>query len=485
VIASGPFLHGARIGGEVLFHRDGREATVTVARDGPWLSMRVNGKVDASTRGDLETQRMLAHLGVLLHAGPRDVLVVGLASGITAGSVLTHAEVERVTCVEIEPAVVEASSWFRAWNGVALGDPRLELVVGDGRAHMARHPGAYDLVISEPSNPWIAGVADLFTREAFEAARGSLREGGVFVQWVQAYGLEPDDVRALARTFRSVFPDATLWATGRDLTDLALVGGSGVRRDLEGVRRVLRSEGPAAQELRLAGIVRPVDLTGRLLAAGEGMAGLAGEGPLLRDDHPWLEYTGPLHVRDVSLYGDNLRLLRGARTRPWRWFRLGSAAAQEAAIFHAARESFLDALAAVARGDDTLYEAELREALALDPHDADAARLLARSRTGVAYAELEAGRAGRAFELLLEASRTDPFYPVPHITLGALHERRGEMAAAQLRYEAYLRLYPFDPAAWERLAAVYAAQGNEDEAVLARERAASLRPASPSGRAAR
>jgi spermidine synthase len=480
-IASGPFLYGPRIQGEVLFHRDGREATVTVARDGPWLSMRVNGKVDASTRGDLETQRLLAHLGVLLHGEPRDVLVIGLASGITAGSVLTHPEVERVTCVELEPAVVEASSWFRAWNGTALGDPRLDLVIGDGRAHMARHRGAYDLVVSEPSNPWMAGVADLFTREAFEAARASLREEGVFVQWVQAYGLEPGDIRAIARTFRGVFPDATLWAVGRDLTDLALVGGPGVGRDLDRVRSVLATDGTAAQELRLSGILRPTDLTGRLLVAGDGMSALAGLGSVLRDDHPWLEYTGPLHVRDVSLYGKNLRLLRGARTRPWRWFDLDAAAAGEATALHRARERFLDALEAVARGDDARYESGLREAIALDPNDADAARLLARLHTSRGFGQLEEGRSGAAFRELEEASRTDPFYPIPHLTLGALYEREGELAAAALRYEAYLRLYPFDPDGWSRLAAVYAAMGEAEQAALANERARSLRPGPPGG----
>ena len=102
-------------------------------------------------------------------ADARRVAVVGWGSGETVGAVLTH-PVELVDAFEIEPAVVEASRFFEPENGQPLDDPRVRLVIGDARTHLRRSDAEYDLIISEPSNPWLTGVASLFTREFFEEA---------------------------------------------------------------------------------------------------------------------------------------------------------------------------------------------------------------------------------------------------------------------------------------------------------------------------
>src|SRR5262249_46035421 len=137
VMSSGPAIYAATVlrsganpaeavpGREVLFYRDGASSTVAVTRDPGVISLRVNGKVDASNGVvDMPTQLMLGHLPLLLHPNPRSVLVIGLGSGISAGSVAHH-PVQRLDIVEIEPAVVEASRFFARENGDVLKDPRV------------------------------------------------------------------------------------------------------------------------------------------------------------------------------------------------------------------------------------------------------------------------------------------------------------------------------------------------------------------------
>jgi predicted membrane-bound spermidine synthase len=135
--------------------------------------------------------------------------LVGLASGVTAGALAQH-PLDAIDVAELEPAMREASGFFEAENHGVLRDPRVRLVIGDGRHVLAAAAAPYDLVVSEPSNPWIAGVASLFTVDFYRLVRSRLAPGGLMVQWLQAYDLVPRDLRMVVRSFREVFPDATL-----------------------------------------------------------------------------------------------------------------------------------------------------------------------------------------------------------------------------------------------------------------------------------
>jgi spermidine synthase len=197
---------------EVVFYRDGISGTVSVLRSGQNLFLRVNGKTDASTTNDMPTQLMLGHLPLLVHQDPRTVLVIGLGSGITAGAVARH-PIERLDVVEIEPAVVEAARFFAWEHGDVLKDSRVHTVIADGRNFLLTTSNRYDVIISEPSNPWIGGLASLFSVEFFQLARQRLRSGGMMVQWVQGYNLLPDDLRMVVKTFRTVFAATSIWNT--------------------------------------------------------------------------------------------------------------------------------------------------------------------------------------------------------------------------------------------------------------------------------
>jgi spermidine synthase len=296
---------------EVVFYRDGASATVAVTRSGDHLSLRVNGKVDASSDpADMPTQLMLGHLPLLLHREPRDVLVIGLGSGITAGAVARH-PVARLDMVEIEPAVVEASRFFTRENGNVLRDSRARLIIADARNFLLTTPRRYDVITSEPSNPWIGGVASLFSREFFELARQRLRSGGLMVQWIHGYGLAPEDLGMIVATFRSVFPATSLWQVAQG--DYLLVGRSEAEPvDLPSVKARWAALPGFREDLQRIGIEDWAGVLGFFLLAEADVARLPVGSRLNTDDWLGLEFSAPRGVL-LDTVAPNYRMLQQAR----------------------------------------------------------------------------------------------------------------------------------------------------------------------------
>jgi spermidine synthase len=310
----GPDLETALTAGELPYYREGAAATVAVRRLTGTTSLSIDGKVDASDAADMLTQRLLAHLPLLLHPSPRRAAILGLGSGVTLGSALTHG-LERVVVLEISPEVVEASRYFDHVNHRPLQNPRTQLVVGDGRTHLLFGRENYDVIVSEPSNPWMAGIASLFTREFFAIARDRLAPGGVFCQWAHTYDISDDDLRSIVATFLSVFPDGTLWLVGD--ADVLLVGSNEplVGR-LAGIESAWRRPG-VAEDLASVGARSPLAVLSSFIADGTALKGWAGDAPIQTDDLARLEFSGPRSVFG-SLPFDNARALQdlAARTPP-------------------------------------------------------------------------------------------------------------------------------------------------------------------------
>ena len=205
----------------LLMYAEGRTATVSVRRDWGITSVAINGRTNASDADDMPTQVMLGQLGVLTAPRLERALIVGFATGVTAGSVL-QSQVQSVYGVEIEPAAIASSRFFEHVNNHPLQDARLRTIVDDARTYLRVNPAQYDLIISEPSHPWVPGVANLFTREFFTLGRDRLRDDGVFVQWLQIYQLSTESLRSVLATFHGVFPHVTAFriegaAKGKDL----------------------------------------------------------------------------------------------------------------------------------------------------------------------------------------------------------------------------------------------------------------------------
>src|SRR6185369_6615164 len=187
---AGPDVH------ELLWYREGPTATVSVRRDGDTVSMGINGRTNASDSVyDMPTQVMLGQLPLLVAPQRNNALVIGFATGVTVGAML-QSPIESVTCVELEPATIAGSEYFNHVNNRPLDDPRTKLIIDDARTYLRVTPNRYDIIVSEPSHPWIPGVANLFTREFFELGRARLSDEGVFVQWVQIYQLSTESLRS-------------------------------------------------------------------------------------------------------------------------------------------------------------------------------------------------------------------------------------------------------------------------------------------------
>ena len=211
---------------ELLMYEEGPTATVSVRRDQDTVSMAINGRTNASDSNyDMPTQVMLGQLPLLVAPNINNGLIIGYATGITVGAML-QSPIQSVTCLELEPKTVTGSKFFDHINNRPLDDPRTTLIIDDARTFLRVTPNRYDMIVSEPSHPWVPGVANLFTQEFFELGRARLNEQGIFVQWVQIYQLSTESLRSVLATYTSVFPHVLVFRVGglNKGKDLLLVG---------------------------------------------------------------------------------------------------------------------------------------------------------------------------------------------------------------------------------------------------------------------
>lgn len=288
---------------ELVFYEEGLSSVVTVAKnvesDNMWLAN--NGKVDASTTSDMPTQVLCALLPLQFSASSEDVVLIGLASGITGGALTTVDGIERLEIVELEPAIERAARFFADYNRNVLDDPRVDLLANDGRNHLLMAPeGAYDVIVSEPSNPWITGVSNLFTREFWEMGKTRLKPGGVWSQWVQMYGMDDRDLRTLLRTFATVYPYVVVYATIED-SDLVLIGSDSPLVPDEAHAARLFVEDDTRQLLADVGVEDPYDLIAMFQMDREDVLAATEGSPLNTDDNMRIEYNAPLNLhRDTN-----------------------------------------------------------------------------------------------------------------------------------------------------------------------------------------
>jgi len=282
----GPVVH------KLLLYEEGQTATVSVRKDWETISMAINGRTNASDLGDMPTQVMLGQLPLLLAPNIRNGLVVGFASGVTVGAIL-QSPIESLECVELERATIRGSRFFEHVNNHPLNDPRLHLIIDDARSYLRVAPTHYDMIVSEPSHPWVPGVANLFTKEFFELGRDRLSDSGVFVQWAQIYQLSTESLRSVLATYQTVFPHLMVFrvegvAKGKDL----ILVGSKAALSLSRIGERM-SNPQIAAELRRVGMNSEADVRSWYVCNEEKL-GPAVAGALINtDDNMHIETTVP------------------------------------------------------------------------------------------------------------------------------------------------------------------------------------------------
>lgn len=204
----------------IIWEADGQESSVAVsAMNG--AAFLVNGKSDGNAITDASTQIMFPMIGAIIHPHPKRSLVIGLGTGESAGWLATIPAMEQVEVVELEPAIANVAQLCAPLNHDVLHHPKVRTIFNDGREVLQTSRGQFDLIASEPSNPYRAGVANLYTREFYQSVRQRLAPRGLFMQWVQGYEIDAATFRTVVCTARSVFEHVEIWQSKP--ADLVLV----------------------------------------------------------------------------------------------------------------------------------------------------------------------------------------------------------------------------------------------------------------------
>jgi spermidine synthase len=505
----------ATLSDRVLYYKEGINASVLLGTDprGQELWLRVGGKVDASTL-DMETQVLLGLVPAALADSGARALVIGQGSGVTTASVLA-AGAGPTEVVELEPGVVAASRWFHARGEDPLDDPRTRLVMGDARTELLHSAARYGLIVSEPSNPWIAGVNNLFTVDFYRRVRARLEPDGVFCQWLQLYELSPETFATLLHSFLDVFPQGQLFFVWRNVDLLLVAAPPGRRLSLS------RLSAPAARkQLARARIPDPAMLAAYWVAPLDSLRVLTRGAPLNRDDRPVVEYRAPRDLVEIgrsALAGDprvvgSIPFVGAAPTGPlfadwsaaaWygaraRWLleqgdtvraartiaaarsgAPGEVAALETLLANSARRAhsnaaYDEATQLLSQGNTAGGRAALESAVTLDPDNTQAWVVLAeRRRVG---GDLVGSAAA------IEHARTSDDVKVrgdAEIMAGLLALAKQDPVGALARFAAAQQIVPGNARAYLYEAQVHAQAGDANATVAALRRGLAAAPGSP------
>lgn len=449
-------FHRRSIGWEA----EGVESSVGVSRDNG-LAFVINGKTEGNSRMDAGTQVMAGLTGAILHPAPKRALVIGLGTGSSAGWLGAIPGIERVDVVELEPAIIEVARRCAPVNQHVLENPKVKIHIGDAREILITTPEKYDIIFSEPSNPYRAGIASLFTKEFYSGVTDRLAPGGIFLQWLQAYGIDGDAIRTVFATLGSVFPAVDTWRT--QATDLLLVASMRpIAMDAAVLRERVAAE-PYRSALRAAWRVNSLEGFFSHYVGNDAMARavVASGEPLCTDDRNALEFgfaRGVGRRKDLRVSDQVLQFALAQRMdRPTTltgdidW---GSVSAQVPTIeaVHAASLAELPGESTARKARRRLLNFYVNRQFAaatafLREHPIEPLNLLELEAIAASFASTGATEAGPWIERLHEERPSDAA-----AIRGRWHLRRKEWLEATVAFQVAFRAWRTDP--WPTLALV-------------------------------
>jgi spermidine synthase len=427
VISSGSFmpyrikdLHEAeKKSNKILYYKEGTHTTVTteLAVSGN-IFLRVNGKTDASLALDMRTQLLSGYLPMFLKENPQSALVIGQGSGITLGAVEQFA-VKDIDLVEISPAVIEGSRYFGPFNHQALDDERLTIILEDGRNHVALSDKKYDVIISEPSNPWISGVGALFTIDFFHLLKARLSVDGVACIWVHT-NMSPDSFKSITRSFTEVFPYVTMWES--IVGDDYLLIGSSKEYGLpyEKVKKFLTQE-TIGHDLKRIGIQSVRDLFSLMLMDRDSIVQFSGDAPIHTDDNSLLEFNAPKYI-----YRDERDVLVRQLTP---FIKVDNGFIKFSSLESHQRASVLEKLSTLDRSESQV--AEIKRHARID-------QLL-----DMAVNEVNSGDPVKALGYYEDILKMDPEHVMTYFNLGNVFNSLSRYEEAERAYQKTLSLNPY------------------------------------------
>ncbi|MBI3652374.1 MAG: fused MFS/spermidine synthase [Acidobacteria bacterium] len=444
------FLHYVHNGqGETVFYKEGLTATVAVQKLGNDRVLKVNGKPEASTSGDMPTQVLIGALPLLVRQHTDNVLLIGLGSGVTLGSI-EQFPIKRVTCVELEPAVVEASKQFNEVNNRPLEDERLQLISNDGRNFIYTTNEKFDVIVSEPSNPWVTGVANLFTLEYFQRGAAALSADGIFSQWLQLYEMSPDDMKTLIATFKAAFPYVNIFRGAAG--DLMLLGSKREPKLDFSIIKGHLTNNKIAGDLQRVQTYNVTDLLSRFYLGTDEVTAISAVAKINTDDNALIEFNAPRRVGAAEeTVATNLKELLARTASPLKYISGNDSPSDNDVLIEAA-------IGAVKRDDKERAEQFVRYALEMK-ETAQAHGILGELR---AAQNDEAG----ALEEWQAALVLDPYHFHSLINLGKLYLTRQEAATAVPYLERALKIDATSARAHHLRGLAYQAMNNNEGAVV-------------------
>jgi len=404
---------------KILFYKEGTHTTVTTELSiSGNIFLRVNGKTDASLAMDMRTQLLNGYLPMLLHRNPESALVIGQGSGITLGAVQQF-PLKSVDLVEISPAVIEGSRFFDPFNHDALSDERLKLFLADGRNHVAMTGKKYDVIISEPSNPWISGVGALFTINFFELLKKRLNSKGIACIWVHT-NMSPLNFKSVARTFSETFEHVTMWESIAGDDYLLIGSDSAYKLSYEKVDRLLSNE-VRGKELHKIGVYNVSDLMSLLIMNTDRLLEFSKEAPIHTDDNSLLEFNTPEYI-----YKDERDVLVRQLTP---FVRIDESLLYFGQVNESKRLRVLKAIEATKRSESQVSEIKRKNNLD---------GLLDQAKK--AY---EAGAAIRAVDIYGEILKREPEHVLAWLNMGNVLKGLERYNSAEIAYKRTLEINPF------------------------------------------
>jgi spermidine synthase len=280
----------------IIFHEeDSAGSVLVIEQDIPDADLRLRRLFVGPTSmitDNFAAQRytkLIGQLPALLHEDPRRALVICLGTGMTLSGVAAHADIEKIDCAEISPAVTRAVHCYDHVNGDVMDDPRVRLIVNDGRTHLAATSETYDIIALEPPPPDNDGAASLYSREFYRICLDRLNEGGMVAQWIPYHLLTLGQIKSVIAAMLEVFPQATLWELYAG-TEFCLIGHSTPGRIPYG--RVVERMAPQAvlENLAPGGIRGPEDIATCFVARTDALRAFVGDARAVTDDRPRIGY---------------------------------------------------------------------------------------------------------------------------------------------------------------------------------------------------
>ena len=195
---------------QITVELEGIESPLGVSQEG--FALLNSGKSDGNAWSDVMTMVLIGLTGSLLHPEPKDAFVIGLGSGQTAGWLAEVSSLKNVDVAELEPKVAEFAEMVKVSNFDVMNHPKINMIFDDGRTSLMASQKKYDLIVSQPSNPYRAGVSSFFTDDFYAKVSPQINEGGFFLQWLQGYEIDADTLTLILSTLHNNFAHVSLWS---------------------------------------------------------------------------------------------------------------------------------------------------------------------------------------------------------------------------------------------------------------------------------